>query len=205
MNYTPKIILLLAGKAGSGKNTFANAMPQYRQFAFADPLKTAAQAISGQPLEDFHLQNRKNTPLRHIPAHTPRTLLQWLGTDICRKHLCDDLWARLLIERIHAESEGIPDFQAVVTDCRFENEYTAVRNAFPYDLVAMVRIKSPWAGIAPDHASEQWTPEFEKIFCTVHNTGTLDELKRHAEFVHDQLLAARDILTNDIGTPRQIA
>ena len=89
---------------------------------------------------------------------TPRWIMQWLGTDLCRTHLRDDLWIVACVSRIsHSLARHV-----AVTDVRFPNESAVLPVALadkgftPY----RVRVKDPHAKpkdateAATSHASE---------------------------------------------------
>jgi hypothetical protein len=54
---------------------------------------------------------------------TPRWILQYWGTDVCRNHFHDDIWVASLENKLLNSSEDV-----VITDCRFSNEVTAIKN-----------------------------------------------------------------------------
>jgi hypothetical protein len=59
-----------------------------------------------------------------IPNLTPRWVLQQWGTDVARKNFHNDIWVASVENRL----QGIKD-DIVITDCRFANEVTAIKNA----------------------------------------------------------------------------
>jgi hypothetical protein len=59
-----------------------------------------------------------------IPNLTPRWVLQQWGTDVARKNFHNDIWVASVENRLR----GIKD-DIVITDCRFANEVTAIKNA----------------------------------------------------------------------------
>jgi len=60
----------------------------------------------------------------NIPKLTPRWVLQHWGTEVCRQGFHDDIWIASLEHRILKTRDNI-----VITDVRFPNEITAIRNA----------------------------------------------------------------------------
>ena len=55
---------------------------------------------------------------------TPRWILQYWGTDVCRNHFHNDIWVASVEHRLLNSKEDI-----VITDCRFSNEVAAIKNA----------------------------------------------------------------------------
>lgn len=201
--FIPRIIIVLTGKAGAGKDTFADMLCEegdYTQLSLAFPLKLAASVITDCPISRFEDPARKNDRIPLIPQHTIRTFLQWLGTDICRNQLRDDLWAHLLIQRARRILVA-GNTNIVITDCRFENEYNTVRAAFHKHIVALVEIVGPPNTTCPDHKSEQWTPQPEQTFARIQNHKRDPEtLKRYVEEVH-QTLTFRAAIVDELENP----
>jgi hypothetical protein len=91
------IIIGLAGKKGHGKDTAANIikrkinqiMTKYHFvsiLSLADPLKEALSVLVQSPLGNFYDPQLKELPLGGCWGNeSPRTLLQWFGTEIIRK------------------------------------------------------------------------------------------------------------------------
>lgn len=98
------------GKAGSGKSTAAEFLEGagYTRLSFAQPLKDIAAQIWGED------------------ARKDRTKLIGLGSAVRR--IDPDAWANLLLRSI-SPPPGIeyPDLGIVIDDCRFENEYWALK------------------------------------------------------------------------------
>jgi hypothetical protein len=59
-----------------------------------------------------------------IPHLTPRWVLQQWGTDVARKNFHNDIWVASVENRLLNIKDDI-----VITDCRFSNELTAIKNA----------------------------------------------------------------------------
>jgi hypothetical protein len=57
-----------------------------------------------------------------IPKLTPRWVLQYWGTEVCRHGFHDDLWVACVENRIRTANKNI-----VITDCRFPNEIAAIK------------------------------------------------------------------------------
>lgn len=55
---------------------------------------------------------------------TPRWILQYWGTDVCRKAFHDDIWIASLENKLRNSADDV-----VITDCRFPNEIRAIKSA----------------------------------------------------------------------------
>lgn len=133
-----KHLIILCGRAGAGKDTFADLLVErfgYKKIAFADTLRDVAleiwngfskitKTIPSLKLEDLVSQASKNSQIESLvlddEAFTPRKLLQWIGTDVLRKHIGEDVWIRTLLRK----TENID--KIIITDCRFVNEFFIV-------------------------------------------------------------------------------
>lgn len=97
-----KVILLVSGKAQSGKDTFASYLPDYRKYAFADKLKEYAYKLGWDGIKD----------------DKGRKFLQDLGT-ACREYN-PDIWVKMLCNILSNESKY--PHRIIITDCRYYNE-----------------------------------------------------------------------------------
>lgn len=132
------MIVGITGLIGSGKDTAAEYLCSYHGFkrlSYAGTLKDAVAAVfhwdrnllegltpesrAWREQVDEWWANRLN-----IPHLTPRWVLQYWGTDLCRKHFHDDIW----IASIECQLRKI-DSNVVISDCRFPNELSTLKNA----------------------------------------------------------------------------
>jgi rhodanese-related sulfurtransferase len=58
-----------------------------------------------------------------MPHLTPRWILQYFGTDVCRMAFHDDIWIASLEKKLLTSEDNI-----VISDCRFPNEFKAIQN-----------------------------------------------------------------------------
>ncbi|MGW6754538.1 deoxynucleotide monophosphate kinase family protein [Streptomyces sp. NPDC055006] len=177
----PNIAFL--GRARSGKDTAAAALVAehaYTRVAFADPLKEMALAVD--PLITTYISDGARTTVRlsslvadvgweHAKDTYPevRRTLQRLGAAV-REH-DEDFWLEMALQKFDgAASLNMP---VVVTDCRYPNEFHALRRwGF-----LMVRLVRPTAlSTHGNHASETALDDFP-VDETVHNISSLDALR----------------------------
>ena len=130
------MIIGFVGFIGSGKDTAADYLVNfhgYRRESFAGTLKDAVAAVFGW---DRTLLEGRTTEAREwreqvdpwwaerldMPNLTPRCVLQYWGTEVCRKGFHDDIWIASLENKLRNSKDNI-----VISDCRFPNEINAIR------------------------------------------------------------------------------
>jgi dephospho-CoA kinase len=128
-------IILLAGKAGSGKDTVANHLVKkysFKRFAFADTLKEYVSKKYNIPLELLFTQEGKKQEI--IVKKKKVTLRDLLIKDGAEKRQENqDYWVNMVIEKIQAESKTQ---NIVISDFRFPNEYRRLAETF-FEIVAV--------------------------------------------------------------------
>lgn len=202
-------IISISGLIGSGKDTIADylvANHGYVRMSFASTLKDAVSAVFGWDREMLEGRTDAARKAREqvdpwwadrlgIPHLTPRWVLQYWGTDVLRGHFHDDIWIASLEYKLKGTTEDV-----VITDCRFPNEITAVRNAGGR-IVRVRRGEDPeWfktAHVTPGkmkelypeiHASEySWAAT--KFDFTIYNDKTLDALYSQVKYLVSGLKA----------------
>ena len=121
-------IIGFSGYARSGKTTAANnvTLDFHNSVVcnFAEPIKRMAVA--------FGLSNRqvygdlKDVPAEEFGGHTPRHIMQTLGTEWGRNCIHEDVWIFAARQRMKgALRDGL---MVVFDDVRFENEARMIRN-----------------------------------------------------------------------------
>jgi hypothetical protein len=60
----------------------------------------------------------------NMPNLTPRWILQYWGTEVCRKAFHDDIWIASLENKLRNSKDDI-----VISDCRFPNEIKSIKDA----------------------------------------------------------------------------
>lgn len=194
-------IIGICGFIGSGKDTAADYLVNFHGFrreSFASSLKDAVAAVFGWDRELLEGRTKQAREWREqvdpwwaeklsMPNLTPRWVLQYWGTEVCRRGFHDAIWIASLEARLRNAKDSI-----VISDCRFPNEIGAIRSAGGTVLWIQRGPLPDWydtalganAGILPDqrlletmgiHASETaWVgTEFDHI---VTNDTSVDEL-----------------------------
>lgn len=183
-------IVGLAGKAGSGKNTAADsvAFSDYKQFAFASPIKKIAQIMFH--LEDKHLYdnvvkeqiilNDDGSPKWYIEgvAASPRLMFQWLGTKM-RTEVASDYFVKSMNEEIKKEIKKATnenkEAKIIITDVRFPNEAEFIRKMGGL----ILKIERPSVITTTElteHESEKDLPS-DLIDRVIYNDGTIGDLR----------------------------
>jgi len=197
------MIIGICGFIGSGKDTAANYLVGWHGFrrdSFAGALKDAVAHVFGW---DRELLEGLTTEARawreqvdpwwaerlQMPHLTPRWVLQYWGTEVCRQGFHDDIWIAALENRLRTRAG-----HTVISDVRFPNEIASIRNAGgriiwikrgadPEWCSTLVEMRqNSTLGICTDymqqfkvHASE-WAWVGTKFDAVVDNNGSVDEL-----------------------------
>lgn len=199
------MIIGFVGFIGSGKDTAADYLVNFHGFrrdSFANTLKDAVAAVFGwdrvllegrtKEAREWREQRDEWWSNRLGKDITPRHVLQYWGTEVCRQGFHDDIWIASLENKIRKTGDDI-----VISDVRFPNEIKAIHNAGG-KVVRVVRGSDPewyqdawnvnqgptnmsWAisksrmEALKIHASETaWIGK--GIDLEVDNNGTIDEL-----------------------------
>jgi hypothetical protein len=199
-----KKIISVSGRIGAGKDTVADylvANHNYVKMSFAASLKDVVASVFGWDrtlLDGSTLESRQwreQTDLwwsekLNMPHLTPRWVLQYWGTDLCRVHFHDKIWVASLEKKLLSVSDKI-----VITDARFFNELDAIKNNMGYT-VRVERGETPeWYEAAkqfntlkidkPEILSNVHPSEFSSIGYDYHktilNNDTLENLYNQAE------------------------
>jgi hypothetical protein len=185
-------LVALHGPVGSGKDTAAKCIPHNHEFAFAEPLKSAAMILFGFTHEQVYDQVQKEIVDERWGA-SPRQIMQWLSTDILRGR-----WPDMFIRRMDmkvkdaiewGEANGIPP-RIVITDCRFPNEAEYIHNLSFEGRVMVVKIVREGEARTEhhNHASEQPLPD-EMVDYVLENKGTLEEYRETVRRFHAEHLS----------------
>ena len=201
-----QMIVGVVGFIGSGKDTVADYLQNFHEFrreSFASTLKDAVAAVFGWDRLLLEGRTKEARDWREevdpwwaerlaMPTLTPRWVLQYWGTEVCRRSFHDDIWIASLENKIRNSKDNI-----VISDCRFPNEISAIKRAGG-KIVWVQRGELPeWYGNAVlanqgsniglnymkekgIHASEwAWIgTDFDKI---IDNNSTIDQLYNTAK------------------------
>ena len=190
------MLLGLVGKAGSGKDTVADHLCKEHGFvkrSFAAPLKETLANLFAMSHEQLYDQELKEV-IDERYGFTPRWLLQHFGTDVCRR-LYPHIWVDHLTRTYFAMRDALPDVKVVVSDTRFLNEATAIRDAGGY-VWRVVCKNNPkeqkLTGEEQQHASEVEQEKIETDIALVASFGAIPLLLQAATDAYRQLQAEHD-------------
>jgi hypothetical protein len=208
------MIIGVCGFIGSGKDTIADYLVNFHEFrreSFASTLKDAVAAVFGWDRTMLEGRTKEAREWREqvdpwwaarldMPTLTPRWVLQYWGTEVCRKAFHDDIWIASLENKLRNSKDNV-----VISDCRFPNEISSIKNAGG-QIVWVQRGELPeWYQTAVDanrgsnvalndlkrlkiHASETaWVgTEFDAV---IDNNSTIDALYQQAQtlVISDQI------------------
>ena len=150
------MIIGFVGLIGSGKDTAADYLVNFHEFrreSFAGTLKDAVSMVFGwdrtllegrtKQAREWREQRDDWWSNRLDMEITPRWILQWWGTEVCRKGFHNDIWIASLEKKLHDSKDNI-----VISDCRFPNEIKSIKDAGGI-VVRVVRGPEPeWYDIA---------------------------------------------------------
>ena len=176
------MLIALTGAARSGKDTagqFFCSTYGLTQYAFADPIRAGLRAALG--LTDWHFNEGKEIVIPEY-GKSPRQLMQLFGTDFGRMMVHPDIWKIRAANAVRT----VPDL--VITDCRFDNEATWVRENGGY----VVHITRNNALRVEAHVSESGVSE-ELIDFKIKNNGTLDAFFDGLRFIYEVGLGAKPV------------
>ena len=200
-----KMIIGVCGFIGSGKDTIADYLTNFHGFrreSFAASLKDAVAGVfgwdrvmlEGRTKEAREWRERRDDWWSNKLGMeiTPRWVLQYWGTEVCRKGFHDDIWITSLENKLRNSRDDV-----VISDCRFPNEIKSIKSAGGI-VVRVVRGAEPeWYNYAVAanngdqtqqryldsfniHASETaWVgTDFDRV---LDNNSTIDTLFKQVE------------------------
>ena len=132
------MIVGFVGFIGSGKDTAADYLVNFHGFrrdSFANTLKDAVANVFGWDRTLLEGRTSEARAWREevdtwwaerlgMPHLTPRWVLQYWGTEVCRQGFHDDIWIASVENKIRKTTDNI-----VISDVRFPNEIKAIHNA----------------------------------------------------------------------------
>jgi hypothetical protein len=132
------MIIGICGWIGSGKDTVADYLVNFHEFrreSFASTLKDAVSSVFGWDRTLLEGRTKEAREWREqvdqwwaerlaMPTLTPRWVLQYWGTEVCRRAFHDDIWIASLENKLRTSKDNV-----VISDCRFPNEIASIKRA----------------------------------------------------------------------------
>ena len=202
-----KTVILINGKARSGKDTVARMMKRYlesdrpagrlvtRIHSFAQPLKEVVAKtfnISLENLEDYKNRSSRfsvsiNDNDNPIYETNMRVILQRFGTEAMKPIFGDNVWAKLLADKVleqNAEVFIIPDF-------RFTIEYDEFVKLVKADKIHLYvfKVQSDMQNISDSsHSSETELDSFGFDYVIDNNKGELRFTEEQIQNILEEIL-----------------
>ena len=153
------MIIGICGFIGSGKDTVADYLVNFHEFrreSFASTLKDAVSAVFGWDRTMLEGRTKEAREWREqvdpwwaerldMPTLTPRWVLQYWGTEVCRKGFHDDIWIASLENKLRNSKDHV-----VISDCRFPNEISSIKNAGGQIIWVQRGLLPEWYDVAID-------------------------------------------------------
>jgi hypothetical protein len=213
------MIIGVCGLIGSGKDTIADYLVNFHEFrreSFASTLKDAVSAVFDWDRIMLEGRTKEAREWREqvdpwwaerlaMPTLTPRWVLQYWGTEVCRRAFHDDIWIASLENKLRNSKDHV-----IISDCRFPNEIASIRKASGI-IVWVKRGELPeWYDTALEanrgnnvaindlkmkkiHTSETaWIgTDFDAV---IDNNGSIDDLYRQIKSLLEDHPVANDVL-----------
>lgn len=130
------MIVGISGLIGSGKDTVADYLVKHYGFvrdSWAASLKDAVAKVFDWDrtlleglTDEARIWREQVDPWwanrLEMPHLTPRWILQYWGTDVCRVGFHDDIWVASVESRLSKTNQNV-----VISDCRFINELHSIK------------------------------------------------------------------------------
>lgn len=201
------MIIGVTGFIGSGKDTIADYLCTFHGFkrlSYAASLKDAVAAVFGWNREYLEGSTKTSRAWREQKDVwwserlgmdiTPRWVLQYWGTEVCRNGFHKDIWVASVENKLRQTDENI-----VITDCRFSNEIQSIKNVGGYTMRVNRGQPPVWYDDAVSynkgdvdkmsvleshnvHASEYSSVGLDYDFL-IDNNGSIDDLHKQVQSV----------------------
>jgi hypothetical protein len=182
------MIIGLCGAQGSGKDTVANILISeygFVKLTFASTLKDVVAILFSWPRDLLEGLTEESRLWREtvddfwsgklsIPSFTPRKALQMIGTDLFRIHFNNDIWISIVENNIGVMLKNNPNMNIVISDCRFANEFTLIKQFSDSHIITILRENNSTNKIAHSSETEWVNYNFDAI---LQNDNSIDDLK----------------------------
>ena len=188
------MIIGLCGTQGSGKDTVANILISeygFVKLTFASTLKDVVAILFSWPRDLLEGLTEESRLWREtvddfwseklsISGFTPRKALQMIGTDLFRIHFNNDIWINIVENNIGVMLKNNPNTNIVISDCRFANEFTLIKQFPDSHIITILRENNSTNKIAHSSETEWVNYNFDAI---LQNDNSIDDLKSNLKYL----------------------
>lgn len=169
------LIVFIRGFAGAGKDTLGACFTEhfgFKRFAFADALKEMVAEKYGVDISVLHSQEGK----RGICAANGKTWREILISEAAAEREKDPgVFAKMTAAKASATAEAR---RIVITDWRYPNEYSIIRETFPNAVITTVHIiRQDQSGVSPVIDESEYLLNEHRTDWIVHNDGKRSLMK----------------------------
>jgi len=191
-----KIIILLTGKPGCGKDTVANILSanQINHLKLADPLMKIMYAMFPNFNYEYNIKINNERALKESPnevflGKSYRECMIWLAEECIKPKFGKDFFINNLLERI--DNSNFHMF--VVSDLGFKNDELSHIDPNKYN-VAVVKVTRDNL----DNIKDSREDINDDIFFTIDNNGSIEDLKLRCSVLMSMI---EDSLPDDFKLP----
>lgn len=188
------MLIGLVGLIGSGKDTVAAHLVDnygFKRDSFAKSLKDATANIFGWDRELLEGQTKESREWRERPDEfwsekfgksiTPRYILQYFGTEVCRGGMLDSIWVDSLIARYRGAN-------TIISDTRFINEIKTIRKqGGKIILVKRGELPTQEEMQAKGIHRSEWDWIGQEFDYEIDNSGTKEELYKNIDTIMKEI------------------
>lgn len=187
------MLIGLTGAAFAGKDSVGEHLRTSHGFlpkAFADPLRDGLKVMLG--LRDEHFAPAAKEVAIDWIGKSPRELMQTLGTEWGREHVCRQLWVTHMARRIKKPLRS--GLNVVITDVRYVREAELIHR-HGGEIWRIVRPAGPKTGHG-EHTSEKESRRIIADYDLVNDGTLLDLWEQVDDTVSQELYDGRYLIAN---------
>jgi len=199
------MLIGICGSQSSGKDTVAKYLIKeygFIKLSFASALKDIISIIFGWPRDKLEGLTKEDREWReqvdnwwskelNMPQLSPRYVMQYFATDLFRNKFHEDIWVKIIENKLKAIISKENNKNIVISDCRFENEIQMILG-LGGKIIQVYRNPPNWfykyrLGENPYEIKYFHKSEMEWIRCyrdyEIENNGTIDELNSKINYI----------------------